>query len=45
MVVAAADLDALYTFFTDTVGPFDGVTVIDTTPLLATVKRTGLIRH
>lgn len=43
--VAAADLDALYTFLTDTVGPLDGVTAIDTTPLLATVKRTGLIRH
>lgn len=35
----------LYTFLTDTVGPLDGVTAIDTTPLLATVKRTGLIRH
>lgn len=23
----------------------DGVTAIDTTPLLATAKRTGLIRH
>lgn len=43
--VAAANLDALYTFLTDTVGPLDGVTAIDTTPLLATVKRTGLIRH
>ncbi|MFD3373790.1 MULTISPECIES: Lrp/AsnC family transcriptional regulator [unclassified Streptomyces] len=45
VAVAAADLDALYTFLTDTVGPLDGVTAIDTTPLLATVKRTGLIRH
>ncbi|OXY89710.1 Lrp/AsnC family transcriptional regulator [Streptomyces diastatochromogenes] len=45
VALAAADLDALYTFLTDTVGPLDGVTAIDTTPLLATVKRTGLIRH
>ncbi|MFD3309488.1 Lrp/AsnC family transcriptional regulator [Streptomyces sp. NPDC058694] len=45
VAVAAADLDALYTFLTDVVGPLDGVTAIDTTPLLATVKRTGLIRH
>ncbi|MFC9932292.1 Lrp/AsnC family transcriptional regulator [Streptomyces sp. NPDC127190] len=45
VAVAAANLDALYTFLTDTVGPLDGVTAIDTTPLLATVKRTGLIRH
>ncbi|MEU7306088.1 Lrp/AsnC family transcriptional regulator [Streptomyces sp. NPDC007206] len=45
VAVAAANLDALYTFLTDTLGPLDGVTAIDTTPLLATVKRTGLIRH
>lgn len=45
VAVAAADLDALYTFLTDTVGPLSAVTAIDTTPLLATVKRTGLIRH
>ncbi|MGW4386664.1 Lrp/AsnC family transcriptional regulator [Streptomyces sp. NPDC004685] len=45
VAVAAADLGALYTFLTDAVGPLDGVTAIDTTPLLATVKRTGLIRH
>ncbi|MFJ9564778.1 Lrp/AsnC family transcriptional regulator [Streptomyces fuscichromogenes] len=45
IAVAAANLDALYTFLTDAVGPLDGVTAIDTTPLLATVKRTGLIRH
>ncbi|GAA3838969.1 Lrp/AsnC family transcriptional regulator [Streptomyces phyllanthi] len=45
VAVAAANLDALYTFLTDTVGPLDGVTAIDTTPLLATVKRTGLIRR
>lgn len=43
--VATANLDALYTFLTETVGSLDGVTAIDTTPLLATVKRTGLIRH
>ncbi|MFB7114273.1 Lrp/AsnC family transcriptional regulator [Streptomyces sp. NPDC056291] len=45
VAVAAANLDALYTFLTDTLGPLTAVTAIDTTPLLATVKRTGLIRH
>ncbi|MEK2476871.1 Lrp/AsnC ligand binding domain-containing protein [Streptomyces noursei] len=45
VALAAADLDALYTFLTDAVGPLDGVTALDSTPLLATVKRTGLIRH
>ncbi|MFD7165458.1 hypothetical protein [Streptomyces violascens] len=30
---------------TDTVGLLETVTALDTTPLLATVKRTGLIRH
>ncbi|WP_308407456.1 Lrp/AsnC family transcriptional regulator [Streptomyces olivochromogenes] len=45
VALAATDLDALYTFLTDAVGPLEGITAIDTTPLLATVKRTGLIRH
>ncbi|MHB9856172.1 Lrp/AsnC family transcriptional regulator [Streptomyces krungchingensis] len=45
VAVAAANLDALYTFLTDAVGSLDGVTAIDTTPLLATVKRTGLVRR
>ncbi|MDQ0963295.1 DNA-binding Lrp family transcriptional regulator [Streptomyces sp. B4I13] len=45
VAVATANLDALYTFLTDAVGPLEAVTAIDTTPLLATVKRTGLIRH
>lgn len=44
VAVAAADLGALYTFLTDSVGPLTGVTAIETTPLLATVKRTGVIR-
>ncbi|SEL28515.1 Lrp/AsnC family transcriptional regulator [Streptacidiphilus jiangxiensis] len=45
VAVAAANLDALYAFLTDSVGPSEAVTAIDVTPLLATVKRTGLIRH
>ncbi|MFF8732221.1 Lrp/AsnC family transcriptional regulator [Streptomyces sp. NPDC015171] len=45
VAVAAENLDALYTFLTDAVGPLEAVTAIDTTALLATVKRTGLIRH
>ncbi|HZX01477.1 Lrp/AsnC family transcriptional regulator [Kribbella sp.] len=44
IAVAATDLDALYTFLTTTLGPLNGITSIDTTPLLATAKRTGLPR-
>ncbi|MDQ4503294.1 Lrp/AsnC family transcriptional regulator [Sinomonas sp. ASV322] len=45
VAVATADLDALYTFLTDTAGPLESARSIDITPLLASVKRTGLIRH
>ncbi|MER7025463.1 MULTISPECIES: Lrp/AsnC family transcriptional regulator [Streptomyces] len=45
IALAATDLDALYTFLITAVGPLDRITAIDTTPLLATVKRTGLIRR
>ncbi|WP_037609889.1 Lrp/AsnC family transcriptional regulator [Streptacidiphilus rugosus] len=45
VAVATKDLDALYTFLVSTVGPLDGIAAIETTPLLATVKRTGLIRR
>ncbi|WP_345440800.1 Lrp/AsnC family transcriptional regulator [Actinoallomurus vinaceus] len=44
IALAATDLDALYTFLTTVVGPLDGITGIDTTPLLQTFKRTGLLR-
>ncbi|WP_042381276.1 Lrp/AsnC family transcriptional regulator [Streptacidiphilus melanogenes] len=44
IAVAATDLDALYAFLVTTVGPVDGITTVETTPLLATVKRTGLTR-
>ncbi|OLZ69025.1 AsnC family transcriptional regulator [Streptomyces sp. IMTB 2501] len=43
--VAAADLDALYAFLVTVIGPLGGITGIDTTPLLATAKRTGLTRR
>ena len=45
VAVAAADLNALYTFLTSTVGPIDRLTAIETTPILSTVKRTGLTRR
>ncbi|WP_042402460.1 Lrp/AsnC family transcriptional regulator [Streptacidiphilus carbonis] len=44
IALAATDLDALYTFLVTTIGPLGGITAIETTPLLATAKRTGLIR-
>ena len=45
VALAAADLSALYGFLTDTTGSFRQIAAIDTTPLLATIKRTGLIRR
>ncbi|WP_369386852.1 Lrp/AsnC family transcriptional regulator [Streptomyces sp. CG1] len=45
VAVAAADLDALYAFLVTVIGPLGGITAIDTTPLLATAKRTGLTRR
>lgn len=42
--VAGSDLGALYRFLTETVGALDGITGIETTPILTTVKRTGLLR-
>ncbi|HEY4453457.1 MAG TPA: Lrp/AsnC family transcriptional regulator [Pseudonocardiaceae bacterium] len=45
VAVAAVDLDAVYTFLVATVGPLKGITSIETTPLLATAKRTGVVRR
>ncbi|MBR7828819.1 Lrp/AsnC family transcriptional regulator [Actinospica sp. MGRD01-02] len=45
IAVAAADLNALYAFLTATIGPLSQVTGVEITPLLATAKRTGLIRR
>ncbi|MFF2146574.1 Lrp/AsnC family transcriptional regulator [Kitasatospora sp. NPDC058190] len=45
IALAAADLEALYSFLITTVGSLNGITTLDTTPLLATVKRTGLTRR
>nr|WSY50052.1 Lrp/AsnC family transcriptional regulator [Streptomyces sp. NBC_00886] len=45
ITVAATDLDALYTFLTTTIGTLRQITAVEITPLLATAKRTGLIRR
>ncbi|MFK0024670.1 Lrp/AsnC family transcriptional regulator [Streptomyces sp. NPDC090798] len=44
VAAAAADLDALYTFLTDSIGALEHITGIEVTPILTTVKRTGLVR-
>ena len=44
LAVAVPDLSALYTFLTETVGALDRITTVETTPILATAKRTGLPR-
>ncbi|GGN65217.1 AsnC family transcriptional regulator [Streptomyces albiflavescens] len=44
VAVAAADLDALYHFLSDTIGALEHVSTIEVTPILTGVKRTGLIR-
>lgn len=45
VALAATDLDALYVFLTVTLRPFGEITAVETTPLLFTAKRTGLIRR
>ncbi len=45
ITLAATDLDALYTFLTTTIGTLDQIVAVEITPLLATAKRTGLIRR
>lgn len=45
IAVAATDLDTLYTFLTATLGPLSQITNVEITPLLATAKRTGLVRR
>ncbi|MFE4961518.1 Lrp/AsnC family transcriptional regulator [Streptomyces sp. NPDC056660] len=44
VAAAAADLDALYVFLSETVGALEHVTTIEVTPILTGVKRTGLVR-
>ncbi|MHA6758178.1 Lrp/AsnC ligand binding domain-containing protein [Streptacidiphilus sp. PAMC 29251] len=45
LALAATDLDALYAFLTTTIGSLPRITAVEITPLLATTKRTGLIRR
>ncbi|MEU2735920.1 Lrp/AsnC ligand binding domain-containing protein [Streptomyces sp. NPDC007095] len=44
VAAAAADLNALYTFLTVSIGTLEHITGIEVTPILTTVKRTGLVR-
>ncbi|WP_229917414.1 Lrp/AsnC family transcriptional regulator [Streptomyces canarius] len=44
VAVAAAGLDALHRFLSDTVGAVDHITALEATPILTGVKRTGLVR-
>ncbi|MBL1111326.1 Lrp/AsnC family transcriptional regulator [Streptomyces sp. 110] len=44
VAVAATDPGALYTFLTGTVGALPDVSGLEVTPILAGVKRTGLVR-
>ncbi|MEU0929866.1 Lrp/AsnC family transcriptional regulator [Streptomyces malaysiensis] len=44
VAVAATDLSALYTFLTATVGALPHISGLEVTPILAGVKRTGLVR-
>ncbi|MEU1629609.1 AsnC family transcriptional regulator [Streptomyces sp. NPDC020096] len=44
VAVAAADLNALYHFLSDTVGALTHISTIEVTPILSGVKRTGLVR-
>ncbi|MER6080730.1 Lrp/AsnC family transcriptional regulator [Streptomyces sp. NPDC001833] len=44
VAVAAADLNALYVFLSETIGALEHVTILEVTPILTGVKRTGLVR-
>jgi DNA-binding Lrp family transcriptional regulator len=44
VAVAADDLDGLYAFLTETVGSLADVRGLEVTPILSSVKRTGLLR-
>lgn len=44
VAVAAADLNALYHFLSETIGALTHVTTLEVTPILTGVKRTGLVR-
>ena len=45
VAVAAEDLGGLYTFLTKVVGSLDDVRGLEVTPILTSVKRTGLVRQ
>ena len=44
VAVATADRRALYTYLTESLGPVSGISAPDVSPILMTMKRTGLIR-
>ncbi|MFJ1750619.1 Lrp/AsnC ligand binding domain-containing protein [Streptomyces sp. NPDC088116] len=44
VAVAAADLNALYDFLSNTIGGLTHISTIEVTPILSGVKRTGLVR-
>jgi DNA-binding Lrp family transcriptional regulator len=44
VAVAAADLNALYHFLSNTIGALTHISTIEVTPILTGVKRTGLVR-
>ncbi|MFH9349930.1 Lrp/AsnC family transcriptional regulator [Kitasatospora sp. NPDC017646] len=44
VAVAAADLDALYRFMSETVGALTQINTAEATPILSGIKRTGLLR-
>jgi len=44
VAVAAADLNGLYAFLTQTIGSLGDVRGLEVTPILSSVKRTGLLR-
>jgi DNA-binding Lrp family transcriptional regulator len=44
VAVAAGDLDGLYAFLTETIGSLGDVRALEVTPILSSVKRTGILR-
>lgn len=45
LAVATRDRRGLYTYLTESLGPMSGVSALDVSPILASMKRTGVIRR
>lgn len=45
VAVAMPSMDDLFEFVTDVIGPINKITAVETTPIMLTIKRSGLLRQ